>query len=75
MNGVIGSEFRMIIGYDNERSFAGLNVHTQGFSSNPENKIYLSNNYTTVRIYFGKRFNAPAKLNRLVKSYFGLKKS
>ncbi len=73
--GLIGSELRLIIGYDNERTFAGMHIHRQGYSSDPKNRIYLSNNFTTVRFYFGMRFTTPEKLSRFVKSYFGLKKS
>lgn len=53
------SEFRIIMGYNGEKWFAGLSSYSISFSGNRKLGVWIDNSYTWFRLFAGFRLNPP----------------
>lgn len=59
------AQFRLTLGYNSERFFAGAATSLNSFSYNSDALIHVEDQQQFLEFYIGYRFKAPERLNRL----------
>lgn len=59
------AQFRLTLGYNSERFYAGAATSLNSFSYSSEAKIHVQDQQQFLEFYIGYRFKAPEKVNRL----------
>lgn len=52
----LATEFRLITGYNGERWFGGLSIHTLSFTGTRQADLWIDSNFGWTRLFFGHRF-------------------
>lgn len=59
------TQFRITLGYNTERFFAGAATSLNSFSYNSDAQIHVADQQQFLEFYIGYRFKAPKRINRL----------